>query len=489
MRYFISAFALSFIILLASCNRLLEPQPVTQLPAMDAFTSPDRILANLRGVYAGVKSGQFLGGRMLVYHDTRGEDLVNITNNGVTALFSFNHGQTAGNAEPLNCWNAGYTAINRCNVFLKGLDDNPNVISAELATQYRAEALFLRALTYYMMVNLYARPFAFNNGSSPGLPLRISAEIAPGGSDLPRSTVAQVYTQILADLNTAEQNLPLTYGTPLLRVTRAHRNAAIALKVRVYLTMQRWGDAITEAQKLVPQTSAPFAATTGVANALVANVATVYQAPYTTVESVFSFPMGDNDVPGVQNSLVSYYVPTGLGGPIGDYAIRNTGVGILADPVWTANDARRTNFIRTTGTGANTIFWCVKFPTNPPAKDFVPIIRYAEVLLNYAEALVRQNNTIDATAINLLNAVRGRSAPTATYTASDFANPAALLTAIMKERRIELLCEGFRGIDETRLLQPLPAKGTLAAVPISAQNYIWPIPQSELDNNRLMTPN
>jgi hypothetical protein len=48
---------------------------------------------------------------------------------------------------------------------------------------------------------------------------------------LARATVAEVYTQILSDLNFAEQNLPANYATPYLNTTRAHKNTAIALKL------------------------------------------------------------------------------------------------------------------------------------------------------------------------------------------------------------------------------------------------------------------
>ena len=199
-----------FLLSITGCNtgELLNPLPPTLLPEQDAFDTPARVILQVNGLYSSLKSGQFLGGRMQMYNEVRGEDFQNRLGNGVTGLFAWSYNQLATNAEPLNAWTNGYLTINRCNVFLKGLDDNPNVVDAANASQYRAEARFLRAVAYYFLINLYARPFALNNGSSPGLPLRLLPETAPANRNLARSTVAEVYAQIIQDLNFAETNLP-----------------------------------------------------------------------------------------------------------------------------------------------------------------------------------------------------------------------------------------------------------------------------------------
>ncbi len=485
------------LIFAVACNpeEVLSPtQPIT-LPDADAFASPSRVQLQINGLYASLKSGQFLGGRMQVYHEVRGEDFTNRLGNNVTALSAWNYSQLSTNAEPFNAWTTGYLTINRCNVFLKGLDDNPAVVDEKQANHYRGEARFIRAVTYYFLVNLYARPYAINNGSSPGLPLRVEAETTPANRDLARSTVAEVYNQITQDLDYAEQNLPLTYTTPLLNVTRAHRNSAIAFKTRVYLAMQRYDKVVEEARKIVPQTTGPFKATSGVPHELAPNVTAVFAAPYTSSESIFSLPMTTNDVPGVQNGLGHYFNRPGSGFGNGEYFLDPGTQGILNNPAFTATDARRTALLvgvttpATATAAAVTRFYVRKFPLNP-FTDFPPITRYAEVLLNYAEAQARLSGTADPLALNLLNAVRGRSAPDAVYSAGSFATGTDLVNAILLERRIELMGEGFRGIDITRQALPLPAKtGVQGTVPVSSQQYIWPIPQVELDNNRLMEQN
>ncbi len=472
-----------FLTVACDTDKLLNPLPPTLLAEQEAFSSPSRVLLQVNGLYASLKSGQFLGGRMQVYNDVRGEDFQNRLGNGVTALFAWNYNQLSTNAEPVNAWINGFLTINRCNVFLKGLDDNPNAVDATLGNQYRAEARFVRAVAYYYLVNLYARPYAVNNGNSPGLPLRLQAETGPANRDLARSTVAEVYDQIIKDLDFAEENLPLTYSSGLLNISRAHRNSAIAFKTRVYLTMQRYADVITEAEKIAPQTEAPFSATTGVQHALVPSILTVFAPPYSSAESIFSLPMSTNDVPGVQNGLGHYFNRPGAGFGNGEYYLDPGAQGILNNPAFTATDVRRTGLLVT----VSNLTYVRKYPLNP-FTDYPPITRYAEVLLNYAEALARVNGVADPKALNLLNAVRGRSAPSAVYAA--FATGDDLVNAILLERRIELMGEGFRGIDITRLGKPLPAKtGVQGSVPVDAQQYIWPIPQTELDNNRLMEQN
>ena len=88
-----------------------------------------------------------------------------------------------------------------------------------------------------------------------------------------------------------------------------------------------------------------------------------------------------------------------------------------------------------------------------------------------------------------MNAVRGRSNPTGVYTAAGLGTGTALVNAILLERRIEFLGEGFRSNDLLRTGQPLPAKGTIQAVPATASVYIWPIPQAEINVNKLIVQN
>jgi hypothetical protein len=501
-----------------SCQKeLLNPSPQILFPNQVVFSNPARIGLQLQGLYTYVKAGNLLGGRAQVYGDIRANDFLNRTNNAVTGLTVWNHTETeTSQNDVINMWGAGYAAINQINVFLAGLDANaasfvaPTFPSNFAATSlnYQGEARLLRALCYYTLLQFYARPYTDGAGSRPGLPLRMLADVGQGSNDLARSSVGDVYTQILADLNFAEQNLPLTYGSSntFNNVTRAHRYTAIALKTRVYLTMGRYQDVISEAAKIVP-TSAPFTATSGVANALNPSIAAVFASPQETTESILSFPFTAQDTPGGQNSLAYYYLPAsttlGLNGNGAEYVLNTTAGSIYANAGWPATDLRRTNFVIRSGTD----YFLTKYTTGPTFTDKAPVIRYAEVLLNLAEARVRSTNTVDAQALALLNAVRERSnparaavpatgttpatpaIPAGVYAVTDFSSASAIADAILLERRIEFLGEGLRNTDLLRLNATIPGKGSVAAVPPTSTLYVWPIPSSELATNALMTRN
>jgi len=93
-------------------------------------------------------------------------------------------------------------------------------------------------------------------------------------------------------------------------------------------------------------------------------------------------------------------------------------------------------------------------------------------------------------AVDLLNAVRTRSYPGGTYTLADFASVSAFQQAILDERSMEFLGEGIRNMDLLRTLSTIPGKpGATSPVAPSSPTYIWPIPTTELNINKLMTGN
>ena len=463
-----------------SCHKdILNPKPKTQIAEANAFDTPERVLAQVYGLYDALKSGNFLGGRYLIYNDIRGEEFINRLTNGVTGLQTWNHTLSSSTNEVQNLWVAIYAAVNRINVFLKGLNDNKDKIDPNLFKQYTAEAKFMRALCYYDLLTLYARPYADGNGSKPGMPLRMQAETTTANNDLARSSVQTTYDVILADLNAAEADLPSAYSSSARNVTRAHKNTAIALKTRILLSMGRYSDVVNEASKIVSG-SAPYQAPNGVAHKLEANVTTPF-TNYTTTESIFSMPMTDTDAPGVQNQLCYYYNVPGLGN--GEYFINKTGSGIFTDTSWKATDARKVNFLIVSGTNT----YLKKFNKPSPFTDYVPVIRYAEILLNYAEAAAEKGDLTKA--VELLKAVRNRSDATYVFATTTVDTKDKIIARILIERRIELLGEGFRSIDILRRLQTIPSKSTVNSITPWQQEYIWPIPSNELLANKLMTPN
>lgn len=475
-----------------SCKKeYLTPVPQTVVSDATAFDTPERILGNVRSLYFNAKGSSFYAGRYIVYGDIRGEDFINETGNLVTGsdVWALNATGTSTNSV-INLWAQAYFTINLCNITIEGVTaKGPAVVGTTLTNNYLGEARLIRALCYYSLLQLYARPYADGAGSKPGLPLRLTGIKGPGYSDMARSTVAQVYAQIIDDLNFAENNLPLNNGGAELNTTRAHKNTAIALKTRVFLSMGDYANVITEGSKLAPQTTAPFSATTGVAHALQPNIATIFTTTYNTTESIFSFPMsaasGDN--PGTQNQLGFYFLRNGSTPGSAEYSLNPAG--IISDTVFssaTSADARKGLVFVNAGNGKKFVN---KYQLPSPFLDYAPVIRYSEVLLNLAEALIRRNGAGDAAkALALVTAVRQRSSPNAIVT-PPAPTQAQIIAAILLERRIEFLGEGLRNNDLMRLLQTIPAKGSVPAKAPSDQGYIWPISANEMSLNKLMVDN
>jgi starch-binding outer membrane protein, SusD/RagB family len=485
MKNIIKFFVLIFIILIfGSCSKeKLDPVPKTSISDLTAFDTKDRIVGQVNGLYDRVKSGQYRGGRFLIYNDIRAENFNNLLANGVTGYQTWQNLVTESTNEVDGFWVAAYAAINGINVFIEGLDASrldpikaASITEAEYK-QFKGEALALRGLCYFDLLQLYAKPYNMGSGSNLGVPLRLKAAKSSADNDLARSTVAEVYTQILADLNAAEPMVALTNGTAILNTTRLHRNSVIALKTRVLLHMNNFAAVVTEANKIVSAT-APFTAATGVANALQASYAAVFTDPYITTESMFSMPMVATDAPGTQNGLGYYYSPLANASP--EYSLTTTG--IFGSPDWAAGDTRRTLLSVSAGKTFINKFKVALFV------DYVPVIRYSEVLLNLAEAESRAAGSVTARSIELLNAVRGRSSG-GTYVAGDFANLTAFIDKVMLERNIEFLAEGIRSMDLMRNVMTIPGKATVNPVPPTSPNYIWPIPLSEVITNKLIVQN
>lgn len=317
-----------------------------------------------------------------------------------------------------------------------------------------------------------------------GVPLRLKAMKSAEGNDIARNTVGEVYTQILADLNEAEPLAIIAYtGTTadLLNTTRIHRNTIVALKTRIFLHMGNWAGVVTESAKIVPA-SAPFVAGSGVANALTTPYTDLW-TNYTTKESIFSMPFTTTNGPGTQNGLPHYY-----SAPSSESYYLNTGAGSIYT-IMDATDVRKSSLILSGGN-----YFLSKFPDLTNLLNYAPVIRYAEVLLNRAEALVKAGGSVTQEAVNLLNAVRTRSFATGAYTLGSFASANAFNDAVLLERNMEFLGEGIRNMDLMRLGLTIPAKnggsiGSVSAIDPGSPSYIWPIPANEMALNTLMTPN
>lgn len=466
-----------------ACQKdLLTPKPTTDIPDWEAFTLKERIANEATGLYTVMKNGKFLGGKVLIANDVRGEDFVNLTSNNVTLNASWKMTAVGESQEIKEIWSQGYMAINNVNVFLAGMAAKGNaVVGDSLAKIYAGDAKFVRGLSYFSLLQLFARPYWDGAGSKLGLVLFWEPHTKLGDYSRARSTVKETYAQIIRDLDSAEMLLPKLTASTRFAANKGNAYSAIALKMKVYLQMGQYDKVLNEGAKLITGTG-PFTSPAGYA--LEADLKNLYTPKYAGKEAVIYMPFGASpgDFPGTQTQLGYYYSPASVGGNA-EYAL--SPAGIMGDADWKANDARR-QFILPVGTRS----FLVKYSGPSPYLDFSPVMRWAEVLLIQAEAIVRQSGTVDPTAIALLNAVHGRSDPGTVFTAANFATADALINTILKEKHIELLGEGNRAMEIIRLGIPFPGKSaTVLTVLPTAPNYIWPISSDELVYNKLAVDN
>jgi hypothetical protein len=144
--------ALVALMLPNACQKdLLDPAPKNSLSDATAFSTPDRFISLLNGLYDGVKNGAYYGSRYIVYGDIRAEEFINETTNNVTGFSVWNHTVAESNINDVNnLWNAVYSTINGCNIFIEGADANRAVVGDDVKVNgYIAEARFIRAVCYH----------------------------------------------------------------------------------------------------------------------------------------------------------------------------------------------------------------------------------------------------------------------------------------------------------------------------------------------------
>lgn len=488
-----------------SCNEdtILDLTPINNISIDAAFSSPSLIESSINGMYNAAAIGQYnstdpnagrgyvWGAAFVQQNEARGEDAVN-----TQGFYQLTYQSTydSGTANNVYYWVDGYRLINRCNLVIDGVTGAAakGIITQAVANDYIGQAKYLRAITHFELLAQFARSYNFTAGATHlGIPYReigvdTQAEI---DSELlkPRNTVAECYTKIISDLNDAENLITNT------TLTKASKNAAIAFKTRVYLHKRDWDNVITEGLKLNGKYT------------LTATPSGPFANSYSNTESIFSILHSSTLNPGVNAALASQFKRRLL------IAISPI---IWRDPSWLADDKRRDE-TPATGMVFTTlgVKYTNKYRDDVNYTDAAPIIRYAEVVLNMAEAYARKSTPDMVSALARLNSVRNRSLATPltqAYTTLSFPTPKDMVGAVLKERRIEFLLEGRRWNDIIRLqnddmfpIDGIPAKvgtgnppasaytlGTPyagpfgeAAIPSSDRRVLWPIPLLETTNN------
>lgn len=435
------------------------------------FSRADYIEANLMGCYHYFKStstayATFMGGITYAALDSRGEDVINMSN-PVTLQHTYMMKTSGDEQENGNTWNVAYSTINECNIFIDNMSSYKaeKVLGEAKAKQFVAEAKFVRAYTYYVLCQLYSKPYSVDP-TALSVPLRLKGLKASGNNNCAFAPIQDVYAQILNDLE--PENLPTNVaGTN--GVVRASADAANMLKMRVLMAENKWGDAaaageLVKGYKLVDDPASLFGQFT--------------QDTYANTEMIFVLPMTTQDKPNTQSAVADIY------GASASIAFLDTENGILSkDAYKMATDKRIANL---TETKDGSVF-SKKFTDVGGKLDWIPQMRYAETLLDLAECYFNMGGTANITkAKEALKTVRHRSIAAATDVLDiDAMDNTTLKQAIYNERRAELICEGFRGVDIMRRGENFVKKNSLFTITVTpADNgYVWPIPSSEYQFN------
>ncbi|MFL5614423.1 MAG: RagB/SusD family nutrient uptake outer membrane protein [Gemmatimonadaceae bacterium] len=411
-----------------SCGKELATAPSNELLAEQAIVDAPTARAALTGVYAGLQSLSYYGRNLEILGDLPAD------NARWTGTFQYlgdvgRDSIKADNTTISSVWGAIYTVIARANTVLAKVPSIPDLSTAD-KNEILGEAYFLRALSYHNLVKLW--------GPVP-MPLA-PITLASDASKFPRVPVAQVYTQILADLAQAGQLITNTTDTRRATVMAVH-----AIRARVYLYQASYQSALDESNIVLagrdtltvqyPDLFTPTGTSTS---------EDILRVAFTPVQ---------------YNEMGYYYLGAGR---------RELQPTASLNSAYEAGDVRKAWTVQPRGSRN---LQGTKFPTTVGA-EHLHVIRLAEVILIKAEALARLNQL--PASVAEYNKVRVRAGLAPHVLGVNVTTQADVLTAIEKERRLELALEGDRWPDLVRLGEAAAVRG------IPAWRTVFPIPASDV---------
>lgn len=476
-----------------SCNKLVE-KPSSVISEDQFYKTPSDAVAAVNAVYNTLNSDPLsdfpIYGRNLNLLIGNGSDdqvfSPSNTNPDVRALGTATY--IPANDRIKKNWTQHYYGISRANVAVDKIS-NMN-FDTTLRNRLVREAKFIRALLYFNLVRLH--------GAVP-LVLHDPETLNVQELKIPRTPADSIYAQIISDLTDAT-NLPKAQtGADKGRATSGSAHALLA---KVYVTRKDWNNALAELNKVITPGHAPGA--TGVYGYdLFPNYKDAFQkATKNGIEHVFSVQFEGNL--GAKNTQ-QYLSSTNFGsfntavyaGDIPDERLVQ-----IFDDADTRKSATFFNKLLNPATGQLVDFGSItrfsKFidfsitPLTNQVQSSInfPVIRYADVLLLYAET-VNELYGPTADAYTAINKVRARAYAGAGHELAPGLSQSEFRDAVFLERRKEFVQEANRWFDLARngklveALKQIPAK----AATVSEKNLLYPIPQVERDLNSLLTQN
>lgn len=438
--FYTTALFLSGVLLFSSCQKKLDVTSPQNVSGQEVLSSDVNVKKALNGAYDAVSNWSLLGGNLQLYSEllaANGEIRWSGTYDEPRQIYTKQILVT--NDYVASTYDNAYYAINICNNILNAI----GVVNEADQGRVKGEALFLRGLMYFELVELYAKPYSAGNvTTNPGLQLITTPTngTITDSNYVARSSVQQTYDFILSDLKQAQSLLPDENGV------YATRFAAAAVLSRVYLQMADYANARDEANLVI--TEGPYQ--------LTKTFAAAFNNTTNSTEDIFAIQVNEQDG---DNYMQLFWSIT-------DYGARDGDVDVLPKEVneFEDGDARKAMYyVDATGTYRSGK-WKYQYRN-------LPIIRLAEMYLTRAECNFRLGTAVGQTPAVDIRIIRNRAGLT---TSPNYIT----LDNILLERKRELKDEGQAIQDVKRL------KETVDGFAYDAYQLILPIPQREIDASK-----
>ena len=382
------------------------------------FESEETASRAIRGIYNELFRSSFSGGwrsSVTVLAGLSSDILEPVNPEHSYAEFQQNE-IPPGNSANFELWSSAYNVVYMANSFLEGLENSQN-ISENVRLNLEGEAKFVRAFTYFYLVNLYG-----------DVPLILTTDYRIN-SVVTRDPVEEVYAQIVSDLEFAIENLGEEYQNS--DRTNVNVFTAIALRARVALYQGDWEMAETLSGQVINQGSYE----------ILPNLDEVFLA--NSREAIWQIsPIGRGNI------LTS----TGegqvfIGGSFSSLKLASDFVHTF-DP----EDKRFLNWIGHYESTTRNFYFPYKYKDRSSLSnitEYSMVLRLAEQYLIRAEARVQQGKIAEA--ISDINLIRGRAGEELIESVNNNLSKEEILELIMEERKKELFAEwGHRWFDLKR---------------------------------------
>lgn len=494
MKFFSKKIIALYVICLCSmgaCTDFLEREPFSDISSADFYTTEKNIDLAAIGMY----------GRLRIYYQnyvTFSElpsDNAYTNSAGADNLGQFDKfSMVALNSMLSNSWNQSYNGILQANkvlLSLPGISFN----SSGKEEQIEGEARFIRALNYFNLVRIFGK-----------VPLVISVINQDEARKLTRNGEEEVYKLIVEDLETAAVLLPPAYtGNSIGRATRW---AALSLLGKVYLTRGQFDKAIDPLKEVIEQ--GPYSLLPNFADVFLPGNANHRESIFEIQYEGGTLEMGSSWGFAAHPRVLA----NAMGISTADATIPTVDIIQTFESAAQADESTSPRYLATIGTmqyisNGNTLSakhvkkHYMEHTIQNQSDDNWPLIRLADVMLMYAEALNETEATPPTQAIELVNKIRRRAFGfpidggnhTRDLSIVKIADTNSFRDAIQFERRLELAFEGHRWFDLVRTGKYVSVMNNHFNTyfngnsKVEAYHRLFPVPQREIDINPLLKPN